>query len=215
MTLATIRTQNSDTEAVGYIRLLSYKLGTSVSSTKFTSQHHAADFPSPASLPKMTIFDPLNDPLTDLSTTKTILVELKYAFYLKCASIRRTFPTLAFAAKVVVDSRVALLRSLDDICFKRIREATEYATYTYCPFSFVDYEVERYLVWEGMESARLSLSNLSDGDFRTQLEMMQMRGWRDRVVVHVGIEVEGFDVGLRDEEMGSSSESKCAGSTSS
>jgi hypothetical protein len=134
------------------------------------------------------MFDILDDPFADLSTTRTVLVELKYAFYLKRADIRRSFPSLAFAARVIVDSRTALLRSLDDLCFERIREATKYSMES--RYSFTDYEVDRYVVWNGLDDAKLPLSTLSDQEFKTQLEVMETRGYQDRIRVHMAIEVD-------------------------
>jgi hypothetical protein len=142
------------------------------------------------------MFNLLGSPY-DLSTKKTMLIELKYTFYLKGANIRRTFPTQAFAAQIVVDDRTALLRSLDDVCFQRITEATKFTSYSRCCLS--DYEVERYLIWEGLDDAKLSLSGLSDWDFQTQLELVDRRGWQDRLRVHMAFEVDLQDQGEVDE----------------
>lgn len=146
------------------------------------------------------MFDLLDDPFADLATTRTILVELRYAFYLVRASIRKTFPALAFAAKLNVDSRSGLLRSLDDACFERIHEATKYTLEAgYC---FTDYEADRYVVWTGLDDAKLPLSTLADQDVKAQLELMESRGCQDRIRVHMAIEVDvaGNGVACDDED---------------
>jgi hypothetical protein len=145
------------------------------------------------------MFDLLDDPFTCLSTTRTVLVELRYALYLVRANIRKTFPSLAFAAKLSVDSRSALLRSLDDACFERIREATKYTIESRC--CFTDYEADRYVVWTGLDDAKLPLSTLSDGDVKAQLELMERRGCLDRIRVHMAIEVDtGVDGAARGDD---------------
>ncbi|OIW33059.1 hypothetical protein CONLIGDRAFT_676869 [Coniochaeta ligniaria NRRL 30616] len=149
------------------------------------------------------MFDILDDPFADLATTRTVLVELRYAVYLVRASIRKTFPSLAFAAKLNVDSRSDLLRSLDDSCFERIHEATKYTMESgYC---FTDYEADRYVVWTGLDDAKLPLSTLSDRDVKAQLELMERRGCLDRIRVHMAIEVdvEGGAAVCRDRDEGS------------
>lgn len=134
------------------------------------------------------MFDLLDDPFADLAPTRTVLVELRYAFYLVRANIRKTFPALAFAAKLNVDSRSDLLRSLDDACFERIHEATQYTLEVgYC---FTDYEADRYVVWTGLDDAKLPLSTLADQDVEAQLELMERRGCQDRIRVHMAIEVD-------------------------
>ncbi|KAB5517008.1 hypothetical protein GE09DRAFT_1262974 [Coniochaeta sp. 2T2.1] len=134
------------------------------------------------------MFDLLEDPFTDLSTTRTVLVELRYALYLVRANIRKTFPYLAFAAELNVDSRTDLLRSLDDVCFRRIREATKYTIEG--DFCLTDYKADRYVVWAGLDDAKLPLSTLSDREVVAQLEMMERRGCLDRIRVHMAVEVE-------------------------
>lgn len=150
------------------------------------------------------MFDLLDDPFTCLATTRTVLVELRYALYLVRADIRKTFPPLAFAAKLNVDSRSALLRSLDDLCFERIREATKYTVESRCRFT--DYEADRYVVWTGLDDAKLPLSTLSDGEVSAQLELMERRGCLDRIRVHMAIEVDtavgAGDCGGEDSEDG-------------
>ncbi len=137
------------------------------------------------------MFGLLDDPFADVATTRTVLVELRYAFYLVRANIRKTFPSLAFAAKLNVDSRSGLLRSLDDICFERIHEATKYTMESgYC---FADYEADRYVVWTSLDEAKLPLSTLSDRDVKAQLELMERRGCLDRIRVHMAVEVDVGD----------------------
>lgn len=138
------------------------------------------------------MFDLLDDPFADLATTRTVLVELKYAFYMVHAQIRKTFPTIAFAATLNVDSRSSLLRSIDDICLKHIREATKYAM-DEGRYLFTDYEADRYVVWKGLDDAKLPLSTLSDRDVEAQLELMERRGCEDRIRVHMAIEVDVDD----------------------
>ncbi|KAH8909307.1 hypothetical protein BR93DRAFT_992116 [Coniochaeta sp. PMI_546] len=134
------------------------------------------------------MFDLLDDPFTDLATTRTVLVELRYAFYLVRTNIRKTFPFLAFAAKLNVDSRSDLLRSLDDICFDRIHESSKYTMES--GYRFTDYEADRYVVWTGLDDAKLPLCTLSDRDVKAQLELMERRGCLDRIRVHMAIEVD-------------------------
>ncbi|KAJ9165481.1 hypothetical protein NKR19_g265 [Coniochaeta hoffmannii] len=141
------------------------------------------------------MFSLLEDPYTCLTTTLTVLVELRYALYLVRTNTRKTFPPLAFAADLDVgDSRSAMLRSLDDACLARIREATRYvlegAGDSCRPPSFIDYEADRYVVWAGLDEAKLPLSTLSDGDVAAQLEVMGRRGCGDRIRVHMAIEVD-------------------------
>jgi hypothetical protein len=124
----------------------------------------------------------------DLTTTATILIELKYTFYLAHANIRRTFPTVVFAGKVVVDDRISLLTSVDGACFKRIGEAIRSTDYSRCDLK--NYEVERFLVWNGLEDGKLPLAGLSDRDFGTQWELVERRGWSDRLRVHMAFEVD-------------------------
>lgn len=128
----------------------------------------------------------------DLTTTIPMLIELRFTLYLRgVTTIRRTFPTTAFAANIAVDDHKSLLASLDDACFRRIGEATRYTSYNRC--SLTDYEVERFLVWNGLDDAKLSLGGLSDRDLQTQLELMERRGWQDRIRVHMAFEVEMED----------------------
>jgi hypothetical protein len=136
------------------------------------------------------MFSLLADPYACLTTTRTVLVELRYALYLVRANIRKTFPPLAFAAVVNVgDSRAAMLRSLDDACLERIREATRYTMPEGECCRFTDYEADRYVVWTGLDEAKLPLSTLSDADVERQLEMMGRRDCGDRLRVHMAVEV--------------------------
>jgi hypothetical protein len=136
----------------------------------------------------------------DLTTTATILIELKYTFYLAQANIRRTFPTIVFAAKIIVDDRTSLLTSVDEACFKRIGETIRFTDYSRCDLR--NYEVERFLIWDGLEDGKLPLAGLSDRDFGTQWELVKLRGWSDRLRVHMAFEVdlEGDDGHLRQED---------------
>ncbi|RKU47743.1 hypothetical protein DL546_003772 [Coniochaeta pulveracea] len=124
----------------------------------------------------------------DLTTTATILIELKYTFYLKQANIRRTFPTVVFAARIVVDDHTSLLTSVDEACLKRIGEAVRFTDYSRCDLR--NYEVERFLVWNGLEDGKLPLAGLSEVDFGTQWELVERRGWMDRLRVHMAFEVD-------------------------
>jgi len=170
------------------------------------TSHKAVSNKPDWSPPVITMFDLLDDPFADLSTTRSVLVELRYAFYMVRAEIRKTFPTLAFAAKVNVDSRSDLLRSLDDICFQRIREATKYSMEE-GGHVFTDYEADRYVVWKGLDDAKLPLSTLSDQDVKAQLELMEQRGCEDRIRVHMAIEVDVDTCGVDGDE--DSDTSKC------
>jgi hypothetical protein len=88
---------------------------------------------------------------------------------------------------------------VDEACFKRIGEATRSTEYSRCDLR--NYEVERFLVWNGLEDGKLPLAGLSDRDFGTQWELVERRGWSDRLRVHMAFEVDlGEDEGRQEDE---------------
>ena len=105
-----------------------------------------------------------------LSTTTTLLVELRCAFYWNAAKVRRTFPSLLFAGRVAYDTKFDFLRSLDTACYSQIRFSPRYAGFGGC--SVLDYDAERYIVWDGFEKERLPLSTITEDEFQDQIELM-------------------------------------------
>lgn len=105
------------------------------------------------------------------------------------------FPAVAFAADVVVaDTPELFLCSLDARCLDRIRAATRHTAFRFD--RPVNYEVERWFVWDGLEDSKLAVRGLSAEELASQLRLMGRgrKGCRDVVRVEMAVEIEGGEV---------------------
>lgn len=132
--------------------------------------------------------------MMDLYTTMPILIELRCTFYWNSAKIRRTLAPIVFAARVTLDTKVAFLHSIDTACLSQVRDSTRHSD-SLGRASIVDYEVERYFVWGGFEAERrLSVSSVPEREIRSQLELVERRGYRDWIHVDMALEIEAPEV---------------------
>lgn len=142
----------------------------------------------------------------------TILVDLHFTIHWDGGRHSQAFPPVAFAASVVTEGLVSFLQSLDAECMDRIRAATRYTAYKFD--SPVNYEVERYFVWKGLENSKLSTRGISAHEFDSQIRLMKQRGYQDHVRVDMNVEIDAGEE-LRSREWSATSASLSSGSSGS
>ncbi|KAJ4289983.1 hypothetical protein N0V88_006784 [Collariella sp. IMI 366227] len=93
----------------------------------------------------------------------------------------QSFPPLTFAATLISDTPTLFLHSIDTACLERIRATTKYTIYKFD--KPVNYEVERWFVWIGVDNdnggkdgdeerqGRLSIRGLKLAELECQIGM--------------------------------------------
>lgn len=115
-------------------------------------------------------------------------MDLRCTFYWNSSKMRRSLHPIVFAARVTLDSKVAFLHSIDTACLQQIRDSTRHIDLGRAPI--IDYEVERYFMWRGFESDRLSVSSLPEREILNQMDLVEKRGYRDWIHVDMALEIE-------------------------
>ncbi|KAL2127559.1 hypothetical protein VTI74DRAFT_10551 [Chaetomium olivicolor] len=109
--------------------------------------------------------------LSPLYDTTPLLIELHYTLYWSSGAHGQKFAPIAFAADLITENPELFLQSLDASCLERIDAATKYTMYKFD--KPVNYEVERWFVWEGLEEGRLSIRGLTAGQLEKRYSMTE------------------------------------------
>jgi hypothetical protein len=147
-------------------------------------------FPSVSSRSASAMFnETLHEPPT------TVLVDLHCTFCWDGGRQQRPFRSLPFAARLFLEDRTTFIRSLDEACKDRLKSSTRHTAYG--RHEWINWEAERYLIWQGMEDGRLPLSSLADDELAAQWDLMDKRQWQDSIQVHMTVEIKVGAGGLK------------------